>query len=196
MKYTLIISFTIIAISFGSCSKENNSANSNFTAIQNKDVYFTISFSGKTLTSYGIKFLKAAGYADNDFIYSLSKTFTDLGQTYSTFYADIRPTYSSTPFYGESNIKDGQVSAEFWAQRKVGQLVGTFAFEPNLGGPTGDPWSSILDRSTQTKYYIDPSGSQIVINSVDQSLIKGTFSCKLISGTNRIPATGTFSLHK
>jgi len=52
----------------------------------------------------------------------------------------------------------------------------------------------VTDKSAGNKNYDIDSGSVFTITKVDASIVEGNFTCKLIDGSNKIPATGSFSL--
>lgn len=156
-------------------------------AILDKSIYFTISFSGKTLTNYGVKssnplYVDAVISCQN---YSAS-TVTNNGVITTTINATILPVSSLYSVYG---ITDGQVDAGFILS-KTGTVLGSYQIEPYVGV------GYITDQTVpgKTLYYLSTTGFVWTVTSATTTNIKGTFSCNLISGSTLIPATGSFSL--
>jgi hypothetical protein len=154
-----------------------------------QDIFLKVSFGGKNLATYGLKFTNSA-YAAT--AYSVNPLFTSTtntsgGQTNTRVVFKINPVFTSYNSYG---IQDGDLATNF-AVNRTGDIVGgNYKLDPDFS-------RTITDKNNGNKNYdIDTAGFGMQITSVDLRNVKGTFSFKLKDGSNLIPATGSFSLWK
>lgn len=184
MKKILLIASLIVLIS--SCAKDNVTTPSNiYGASVNKDIFFSVTFNGKTLKANGLTF-SVLQYVDMllDFMFVHIITHTVSGQTQSELNLFVDPIYTSI-----FNLSNGEVSAAMSLER-IGDAVGRYTFVDYMP-------NYINDYTVGNKEYkIDIATSNLTVTSVDAKFIKGTFSCNLIDGTKKIPATGSFTLPK
>lgn len=179
-----VVATLLIVLLLSACKKESVEG-SEFASLD-KGIFFSITFSGKTLTSYGINF-KVPGISNKDYLYISGGTYTSNGQLVSDADLVIEPDYT---LY---QLKEGDVWAEFDLKSKPGSLTGTYSFATS--GSSTYFYSDVYDNTTATSYDVDPVNSSVTITSIQDQVVSGEFRCNLISGSTRIPATGSFKLH-
>lgn len=179
MKNTL---FTFILLfAFAGCSKEEKAPDTTGISI-NKNIFITISFKGKTITSYGITSTIPL-FDHTDYMYIDIYTGTTNGRVTTDAWLEASTDY--TQYF--SNLSKGQVEISM-SLEKDGDAVGDYKFY-NL-----DP-NYIADLTQGYKEYdIDERTAKLRIVSIQNGIAKGTFSFNLIEGSNLVPATGTFAL--
>lgn len=181
-----IIYVFIFSTILTSCSKVNPIDNP-YGVTEDKNTFFKIAFNGKTLTTTGVKFSNPL-FLDLlfDFCYAELYTATYSGVVKSQISLEIDPLFSS--MFGAYGIKDGEVAGDLFAKR-TGDAIGTYT---DIGSTTSH---YIYDYTVGNKEYkIDPGSLVLNVTAVDVNFIKGNFTCKLIDGTNKISAVGSFSL--
>lgn len=155
----------------------------------NKDIFFSITINGKTITSYGVKFTVSTYESwAFDYLYGNTRTFTNYNQevvTESDIY--VNPIYNSVWSWSQFGLKDGDVEAQF-SLTKNGTIIGVHKIE-TYG------FRKIIDKTNgNVEYIIEPTSSTVNITEIDGKSIKGTFNFNLTLGTQLIPATGSFRL--
>jgi hypothetical protein len=189
MKKTIVISF-LICFSFLSCFKKLD-LNNIWGVSTNKDIYFTLTINGKTLTSYGVKFANST-YQDLlfDFLVATTSTFTDFNNsivTETTLMVD--PLYDEFWNWGQFGLRDGEVSANIDIRRN-GTILGIHQVDNSF-------FNTLTDKTNgNIEYEIIPTGSTVNITEANQQIIKGTMNLRLKLGNQTIPANGTFRLFK
>ena len=168
----LVTVFVIFLIS--SCVKSSNGL------IKDGDNYFKVTFSGKTLESDGYLYMGASipsGYA------YVNSSNNQYGTVVSNLTIQIT---------NNENIAWGIPPTDcncYISLSKIGNALGNYTIDKFSG-------NYITDLNSGNKRYdIDSIGS-FNITKADATLVVGTFTCKLIDGTSKIPAVGSFSLHK
>lgn len=157
----------------------------------NKDIYFTLTINGKTISSYGVKFANSA-YEDLlfNFLVATTSTFTDFNNSVLTQTSlMVDPLYDEFWNWGQFGLKDGEITADI-DLRKNGTILGVHQVDDSY-------FNTITDKTNgNIEYEIIPTGSTVNITEANQEIIKGTMSLRLKLGNQTIPANGTFRLLK
>ena len=177
-----IITIIAACISLFSCTKTSDSSTiNNSTFSLDPDIYFKVTFNGKTLSSNGVLVngnptdlnLALISTTTNNGILSTSLFLISDGSSFN----NVAHIYNLTPLQ--------TCNAEIHLQ-KNGNSIGLYTVI----------FGSITDITVGNKRYDIDIGSAFTVTVADVKYVKGTFVCNLIDGTTKIPATGSFSLKK
>jgi hypothetical protein len=186
MKNNLIYSAVVItALLISGCSGSSSNpstANNNGVSID-PNVFFKITFNGRTITTNGL----ISTDINTAIIYNgfsrVSVTSTGTNESFLSLF--VQGSILNTYLNNVPNKVDAQITI-----KKNGTSLGTYDI------PNDNRLGAIYDLSTnRTTYLINNDGS-VTITSIDQKYVTGTFSLLLEDGSNLIPATGSFRLHK
>jgi hypothetical protein len=174
-----IVMMAVIAANFISC-RPGAVPNFLYAYRLDKTRFFSITFNGKTLNTYGLK-STVPPYLELSGMHAVMDTYTSA--QVSSIHLNIQPMYATAV----SNVisePDGNVKAYIWGQRN-GEKIGLYNRQ-DLPGNITDKTAGDLE------YTIDNIGFNLNVTEISNGLVKGNFNCYLKSGNNRIPATGSF----
>ena len=197
ITFASFLFFVIFA--FNSCSQGSSyggQANPipNNGIIVDSSVFFKVTFSGKTLCVYPI--YKDGNQIDLTSAICQVTTYTNNNnQTESKLWLDYGPN-------SESILRDYYNFNIPWKTCQI--IIQTHKLGDNLGSYNINAFGYIYDFSiggnTYKEYKIEApifggaNSSYFTITSIDSRFVTGIFTCILIDGTNRIPASGSFRL--
>lgn len=200
MKKTLsiitLVTFLFGALTNGGCnsgSTAGGQSNLYYTTTKDLDNFFTITFNNRTLTSYGL-IINYAGelkypvcgilhYTSDGINYPVQ---TSIGLNCIGNQLNI---YNNAPY----NFNYFEPISAFFSQSDLihsgSDITGIYI---GNNGITNDSHIDDLENASK-RYYIESSNSFIVnVTSAVNDIITGTFTCILLDGQNRIPASGSF----
>ena len=104
--------------------------------------------------------------------------------------------YAKAYISTSNNTTNGGVTTTLWINTT---LINTGFLHKDgnaLGIYYADQFSDgyVIDKSVGNKRYDIDSGAVFTVTKIDASIVEGNFTCKLIDGSTKIPATGSFSL--
>lgn len=178
--------FAAFSASSTSCSSNNNPTGNSGIDIDS-NVFFTINFNGRTLTTNGL-------------ISDQNSSF--FNQYCSALVASQGSSTSSIVF----NVRGSALNGLYQNSSQLNFLGSIFINNTTTLGTynlTGNA-SYIFDltSSTNSLYYLatpqtnPEGGSYVTITDIDQVYIAGILNFELINGSNKIPASGSFRLYK
>lgn len=167
-----------------SCTKSSvSTVPDNNTVWFDPDNYFKINFQGKTLINQGMKYMNA----DRGYCCLASSSSTSSG-AYTTLRFVLEGDMHNLLF-GQApyNLKESQQMIVEIACTKEGYTLGNYV-------PKQSYYNGITDLVNKKYYEISSNGFNLNVSTADTKYIVGTFSCKLIDGSNTISANGEFKL--
>ena len=195
------IVFAIIALGCNSSNSNNNvNPNNQINYSIDPNLYFKISFSGKNLATYGVK--------STYYLFSTPESLWSFNFTIGGF-STTTTNINGIP-YTENIIKiSGSTFNTGYTQYNLHSDLNAQFVISRDGNVIGSDYSlvswyyhTITDINIGNKQYdIDTAGFHLQVSSVSlmpnggHNIAVGTFSCNLIDGSTKIPATGSFSLY-
>jgi hypothetical protein len=200
MKAKLLLGAMIlylISLGISSCSSNNTAGgqvnpNANSYSVD-PNVYFRITFNGQTKTTFGLN--------------SNGNTSALLNTYCGAYVSSVGSTYSDILF----SVKGGAINdllRQAGTTQNLSQIDVIDIHFSRDGTPIGaynnldgGEFFNDISGSVETSYFLAYSlnntyGNSITVTSIDQNYITGTLSFQLQDGSNLIPATGSFRLHK
>ena len=202
LQISTIAIILLCIYSITSCSKGSSSPPPNNTTglifKLDTNYYFKVNFSGKTLSSYsyveilngtiiyagGADIIGTSSTATNNSIVTSTLGFIVSGSTLNIIY----PSYSLPSNQCDFSCAIGLT--------KIGNAVGNYIYHPDQISFQISPMTLSDLTVGNKKYCVDTINNLFTVTQADTKFIKGTFSCNLIDGNSKIPATGSFSLAK
>lgn len=194
-KVAFFHSLFLLTIFLSACS---NPVNPNALAID-PNIFFTINFNGQTMTQNGLTGSESSSNLNIQFAYVQINTNNNNGSVSSNLLIEVEGSslnnardLFNTEYH--ANIPVQKCNATILLT-KQGNALGNYQIV-DYGIPANYS-SNITDITIGNKKYdIDPANSAFIVTSVDVSIVAGNFTCTLIDGANRIPASGSFRLYK
>ena len=173
---------------FNACTKTSVPSTGVMYSVDN-NIYFTATFSGKTIKTNGIKYQVnniTATYLFNMLSYISSYNNYSGGVT-SNLWIDVEGSTLnlSNALQSQYNIPVQQCNASIYLTR-TGNAVGIYQ--------TQYSYCTLTDLTAGNKQYNIDASSIFTVTNADATYVQGTYSGNLIDGSTKIPVTGTFKL--
>jgi hypothetical protein len=190
ITFASFLFFVIFA--FNSCSQGSSyggQANPipNNGIVVDSSVFFKVTFSGKTISVNQV--YKDGNLLNYDAFVSMVSTNSNTGQTLTNLSIGVDGNsangYHNTIY---PNIPWQACAANLFTQR-LGDVIGVYDY---CIGTITDLSIGVGRKEYQIERDVNPSTFHLELTSIDARFIIGNFTCFLIDGSNRIPASGSF----
>jgi hypothetical protein len=183
MKNIIYFILSLCTVLIISCSGNTNPVNNNNYVID-PNVFFTLTFNGRTLTTNGLT-------SNNLSIIPLLKNQTSArALSFGTTETQLTIIAAGSNVNTLMNNTAQQINCNIQVT-KQGISLGTYN-----GIPTNNNSGFITDLTINSTIYNVNINSSVTVTSIDQNYVTGNISLLLEDGTNLIPASGSFRLHK